>query len=139
MNHLHAIVWIDHRRARVMHMSPLPPNDPEEATAAELLVVESRQPRRKVHLKFRQRGSGRLPIDHVFFDEVVSAIGETEEVMVVGPGVAKTEFVNDVTRRHPQVARRIVSVTTVDHPTDGQLLAFARQEFARIDAMRPQR
>jgi len=40
------------------------------------------------------------------------------------------------TYRHPETFDRVVSVETLDHPTDGQLLAFAQHEMARVDMLR---
>ena len=38
----------------------------------------------------------------------------------------------------PALAARVVSVETVDHPTDGELLKFARRHFVADDRMRAQ-
>jgi len=42
-------------------------------------------------------------------------------------------------RRHPDLAKRIAGVETVDHPSDGELLNFGRRFFRADDRMRSQR
>ena len=59
-----------------------------------------------------------------------------EEILIVGPGGAKTELHHDLQARHASVAQHVVAVEGSDHPSDGQLLAFARKYFKRIDALR---
>jgi stalled ribosome rescue protein Dom34 len=127
MSYQHAVLWIDHLHARVIDFSV----DDRHVTA-----VEREDGQRQVHRRSGVPGSGKSPVDHVFFDEVVAALGDAQEILVVGPGAAKTELMHDLTARHPAVAKRVVSVETIDHPSDGQLLAYARQYFKRIDALR---
>ena len=57
------------------------------------------------------------------------------EVLVTGPGQAKVEFRRHVDSRHPLFAKRVLGVESLDHPSEGQLLAFARQYFLKIDQM----
>ena len=62
----------------------------------------------------------------------LGAVGSAD----VGPGSAKTEFAHHLDRRHPQLAAHVVAVETVDHPSDHELLDFARRTFTRIDSLR---
>ncbi len=127
MSYQHAVLWIDHLHARVIDFTV----DDRHVTA-----VEREDGQRQVHRRSGVPGSGKSPVDHVFFDEVTAALGDADEILVVGPGAAKTEFMHDLGVRHASVAKRVVGVETVDHPSDGQLLAYARQYFKRIDALR---
>jgi hypothetical protein len=60
-------------------------------------------------------------------------------VLVTGPGLAKTEFVKYVARHDPALLERIVAVETVDHPSDGALVAHARAYFRGADRTTPQK
>jgi hypothetical protein len=51
--------------------------------------------------------------------------------LITGPGSAKTELSSYIQRTHPDLARRISGIETVDHPTDAQLLAHARSFFKK--------
>ena len=54
---------------------------------------------------------------------------------ITGPGAAKLAFERHIARHHPGLAARVVGVETVDHPTPGELEAFARTQFVRVDAL----
>jgi stalled ribosome rescue protein Dom34 len=72
----------------------------------------------------------------MFFDEVAKAVGDSPEILVTGPGTAKVSFMTDLEKRHAQVAKQVVGVESLDHPSDAELLAFAKRYFKRVDALR---
>jgi stalled ribosome rescue protein Dom34 len=127
--HYHAIVWIDHREAKVFHFN---------ATEADRLVVHPHDPTQHLHHKANSVGSGNTPLDHEFFESVADAILDAKEILITGPASAKSELVADIKRHHPDLARHIVGVETIDHPSDGALVAVARIYFKAEDRMRPQ-
>lgn len=129
MSYQHAVLWIDHVHARVIDFSV----DDRHVTA-----VERDTEQRQVHRRSGTPGSGKQPVDHVFFDDVATALGDAREILIVGPGGAKQELMHDLQARHAGVAKRVVAVETADHPSDGELLAFARKYFKKVDALRGQ-
>jgi hypothetical protein len=58
--------------------------------------------------------------------------------LVAGPASAKTELVAHIEREQPNLFKRISGVETMDHPTDGALVAFARRFFKADDRMHSQ-
>lgn len=126
MSHVHAVVWLDHRDARVVDFSV----DDTHAVA-----VHHSGGHRKVHQRAGPPGSSHANDDRHYFDEVVTAIGDARDVLVTGPGTAKIAFRDHVSKHHAALAQRIVGVETLDHPSEGELLAHARKVFKRIDAM----
>ena len=126
MSHVHAVVWLDHRDARVVDFS---------VDAKHTVTVHHEGGHRKVHHRAGTTGSGHTNDDTHFFDDVVTAIGDARDVLVTGPGTAKIAFRDHVTKHHAALAKRIVGVETLDHPSEGELLAHARKVFKRIDAM----
>jgi stalled ribosome rescue protein Dom34 len=126
MAHYHAVVWLDHSEARVMHVSP---DDVGKS------VIHPASPPR--HLQ-RKRGSvsgSRQPEDQHYYHEVVEALNGAVEILIVGPGHAKLELIKHILAHDPAVADRVVGVETVDHPGDGQLVAYARKYFVARDRM----
>ena len=59
-------------------------------------------------------------------------------ILIVGPGSAKAELQKHLEHLHPQVAAKVSAVETLDHPSDGALLAHARRFFKADDRMRSQ-
>jgi stalled ribosome rescue protein Dom34 len=122
----HAVVWLDHVTAVVISYTD---RESHEQT------VRSAVADRRAHSDAGQSGSGHARDDVDFFDEVVRLIGKVPEVLIVGPGLAKTSFERYVRTNHPLLARRIAGVETVDHPTAGQIVKFAKQYFRGVDQL----
>jgi hypothetical protein len=126
MSHVHAVVWLDHREAKVIDFS---------VDDKHVVSVHHKGGHRQVHHKAGSIGSGHSNDDGHFFDSVVAALGDAQEVLVVGPGNAKVGLQEHLVKKHPQVSRRVVGVEPLDHPSEGELLAYARRYFKRVDNM----
>jgi hypothetical protein len=129
MSHFHCVVWIDHREAHVLQFS---------ADESEGRVIHPKSRHEHLHHKEGTVGSGNAPQDHVYYQGVADAIKDAGEILIVGPSSAKLELFKHLQAHAPAVAARVVSVETVDHPSDGELLKFARRHFAADDRMRSQ-
>jgi stalled ribosome rescue protein Dom34 len=126
MSQFHAVVWIDHAEAHVMHFS---------REDVEKKLVHGK-PHRHLHHKKNAQSSGHEPEDQAYYHKVAEALQGAEEILVVGPANAKTELVKHLNAHDPALGKKVVAVETVDHPSDGQLLAYARKHFRAIDRMR---
>ncbi|MEO8508894.1 MAG: translational machinery protein [Betaproteobacteria bacterium] len=129
MSHFHCVVWIDHHEAHVIEFSP---------TDAEKSVLHPKSRHEQVHHKQGAIGSGKTPEDQAYYHAVENAIKDAGEILIVGPAMAKLQLFKHLQSHAPAIAARVVSVETVDHPSDGELLKFARRHFEAIDRMRPQ-
>jgi stalled ribosome rescue protein Dom34 len=124
MSHLHAVVWLDHREAKVVDFT---------VDDTHVVNVHHHGAHRKVHHRAGTNGSGHAADDGHYFDEIVTALDDAREILVTGPGTAKVGFREHVAKRHAGLATRIVGIETLDHPSEGELLAFARKYFKRVD------
>jgi stalled ribosome rescue protein Dom34 len=130
MSHYHAVVWIDHREARVFHFG---------VTDVERLVIHPDNPTHHIHHKADSHamGSGHAAEDQDFLHRVVEAIADAGAILIAGPSNAKTELVKHIHRHDPKLMSAIEGVETVDHPSDGQLVAYARHYLKAADRMKP--
>ena len=128
-NHYHALVWIDHQTAKVFHFN---------ADVNEIEVVHSTHPHQHLHHKANSGDSGHAPVDKNFLERVAVTITHSGAILIAGPGSAKTKLNNYLKHAHPAIAAKISTVETLDHPSDGQLLAHARHFFKADDRMRSQ-
>jgi stalled ribosome rescue protein Dom34 len=126
MSFQHAIVWLDHHEAKVIDFA---------VDEHRVVTVQGENAARQLHRKASVIGTGKAAPDKRFFDDVVAAIGDAREVLITGPGTAKTELQRHVSARHAQLAKRIVGVETMDHPSESELLAYGRKYFKRVDAL----
>lgn len=118
------IVWIDHKQARLFDL---------HLDAIEPLTVTAPHGMHHRHPKGPE-GSKEHPNDtKLFFEEVARALGDAGQILVVGPSSARLEF-GDYLRQHAHaIEARIVGSETVDHPSDGQLVAYAKKHFHMSD------
>jgi stalled ribosome rescue protein Dom34 len=126
--HYHAIVWIDHREARIFHFN---------VADVDRLVLHPHNPTRHIHHKANSIGSGHAAEDQDFLQRVADAIADAGAVLVTGPANAKTELVKHIERHAPALGAKIVGVEMIDHPTDGELVAHARRYFKGDHQMEP--
>lgn len=126
MSHHHAVVWIDHAEAHVMHISP---DDVEKS------IVQPSRPHQHLHVHAGTLGSGRAPEDQAYYHQVAQALAGAQEILVLGPAQAKLQLIKHIQAHDPALMSRVIGVETVDHPTDGQVVAYARQYFRVKDRM----
>ena len=127
-SHYHAIVWIDHREARVFHIG---------RTDVDRLVLHPDKPSVHIHHKAGSIGSGHAAEDQDFLHRIADSIADAGAVLITGPANAKTELVKHLHHHDPRLMNVISGVETVDHPTDGALVAYARRYFKAADLMQP--
>jgi len=67
-----------------------------------------------------------------FFHQVATHLSDATHLLLLGHGLGKEHFKSHLERHHHQdLARRVLAVETVDHPTDAQVVAHAREVFTR--------
>lgn len=124
----HAVVWLDHHEAKIFLL--------HEEDAG----FEERHVRAAHHASDRQHvhhGDGhRAGIDHHFLDDVLKQLADCDEVLAVGPASAKDELARYAKQKHGDVAKKIIGTASQDHPTPGQIVAAARDFFAKADRLR---
>ncbi len=126
MSHYHALVWLDHVEAHVMHISP---GDVEKS------VVQPANPHHKLHSKAGTLGTGRVPEDQDYYHRIALALAGASEILIVGPAQAKLQLVKHIHAHDAALVSKVVGVETVDHPSDGQLVAYARKYFLARDQL----
>lgn len=119
MTLFHAVLRIDHEQAQLLQF------DPDHVESQKL----------KAHHHPTPYHRSRVRSEHEFFGEVCAALDGIAEVLVVGSRTALADFRHYVDKHRPQTAKHVVGYETVDHPSDGQLVALARQYFLKYDRM----
>ena len=122
----HVAVWIDHHQARLFRI---------QADKVEEQTVHAPS---GGHHKHASGGDGAKehPSDRQhFYHDVAKALAGTEEILIVGPSLAKLELVTHLHDHDRALGTKIVGIETLDHPTDGQIVAYAKKYFNRIDHM----
>jgi stalled ribosome rescue protein Dom34 len=129
MQHYHAVVWVDHKEARVFFF---------DRDSFNEVDIASKSPHHNLHHKAGNVSGKRAPEDQDFFHEIVRALNPAKEWLITGPGSAKLELMKHINRHDHEMSDYVVGIETADHPTDNQIVAHARSFFKAADRMRPQ-
>jgi hypothetical protein len=121
MNAHQAVVWLDHQEARVFGVDQ---GNLQEATLAAPEHHFHRHP--KGPTPAHEHPSD---VTH-FFKDIAAVLGGADEILLVGPSTAKLHFLRYLSKQDHVLEARVIGIETVDHPTDGQLVAYARRYFA---------
>jgi stalled ribosome rescue protein Dom34 len=119
----HVAVWIDQNEAKLFRI------DRESTETLELAAPQHHLHR---HPKPAAQHNHPADADH-FYHSVVQALEGAQEVLVMGPARAKLELIKHIHKHDPAFVSKIVGVETVDHPTDKQMIAHARDYFIAAD------
>jgi hypothetical protein len=112
------IVYIDHMQAKLFKMSP----GGVETTKVEHEI--------KNHGHEHMSQKDKVKDAEKMFHEVANKLKDAGEVLVVGHGTAKDQFVHHLRdHKHHDIEKKIVGVETVDHPTDKQIVALGAKFF----------
>ena len=128
----HLLLVIDHHEARLFHaevIGGIPenflPHKPEDYF------------RHAHHSKDFSRGQEK-PDPNSFFEPVAKALQGASQILIFGTGTgmgsAMVQFIGWLEIHHPELTKRIIDSVVVDehHLTDGQLLAKARECYAKV-------
>ncbi len=129
----HIAVLIDHREARIFDVRADPSRHHHEAQ--ETTVVA---PQHTIHR--HQRGHDGEGHEHPedathFFQAVRRQIADADNLLVLGPSSAKHELVAYLETHDSSLARKVIGIEAVDHPTDRQVIALASNAFLKFDRL----
>ncbi|QYF95464.1 translational machinery protein [Massilia sp. PAMC28688] len=120
MSFNHAVVWLDQAEAHVIHFN-------RDAADTEVIKTTSQ------HQKAGVVSNNRAEEDTSHMCEIADTLVDAKQILIVGPGMEKLAFMRHLNHHHAATADKVVSVETVDHPNDAQLLSYARKYFVKSD------
>jgi stalled ribosome rescue protein Dom34 len=121
MTLFHAVLWIDHHNAKIQQFNK---------TDVQAQTV-------KDHTHYtRQHGSDVRAV-HEFFGEVCDALAGVSEILVTGSRQSQADFKHYVEKHRAALVPHIAGWETVDHLSDGQLVALGRKFFDKVDRVPP--
>lgn len=119
MTHNRAVLTIDSHKAQFTKLDGENP--------------DTRHFKAKTH-ETRQHNSDVRDV-HEFFAEVSDALAGTAQILVTGSHDGLNAYRHYVEKHRPQLAPHILGYEVTDHPTDGQLAAFARDFFDKHERL----
>lgn len=117
----HAVIWVDHKEARVIKLD-------DEGSRFEAEHV-------KADTAHHDKGHHHTHAEPKYLEDLAHRLSAFELVLLTGPGPAKDELASFVQQRHPAWKAKIAAVESSDHPTDGQLADHGRKVLRAADRM----
>jgi stalled ribosome rescue protein Dom34 len=117
MTSFHAVVWLDHQQAHVLMF--------------DRSQIEAQHIKARSHHKHQ----GKAEDIGAYFKQIARALHGSQEILLCGPGQTRQQWRDWVGAHDKVLEGRIVDNVAADHPSDGQLVAMARQYFLKYDAM----
>jgi stalled ribosome rescue protein Dom34 len=130
----HAVIWIDHKEARVFHVQPETASHAQPEAIDETTILS---PQHLIHRHPKGQGEAKEHPDDVkrFFHEVARSLDSADTVLILGPSSAKLEFLRYAQDHDRKLHAKVAGIETVDHPTDREIVAYARRYFTGSDRM----
>lgn len=124
MTFQHAVLWMDHRQALLIGLAR---------------NVSRRKLVRNDHDQHRDRESlgSRTEHDRVYFAAIAEMLGETPEVLLLGAGPGRVDFLTWLKVHHPDQARHVLASKAWDYDSDDELVKEAHRFFKAADRMLP--
>lgn len=110
MSHFHAAMWIDHQEAQFLQLN---------ANSIELQKAHA-------HKHDTPQRDSKVSSEHELLGEVWGDLADFVEVVITNSHTARADFRHYVTEHSSAISSRIVGWEIIDHPTDGQLMALAK-------------
>ena len=88
--------------------------------------------RREIRKHLGANNSPQQSDEPKFFKDLCADLKSADQILLVGPGQAKTEFkhfLEKLSDKHTN--EKVAGVETVDHPSEGQMVALGRKFFDR--------
>jgi hypothetical protein len=126
MTKYHTCVWIDHLQAKIFEI---------DAKGTEKREVNDHRPVHHLHRKANHVGLGTVTMDPELLEQVANALHGTRAILIVGPGEARKVLAGYLQVHYPRLAKNIWGIQAIDHPSDTQIVAQAREFFEAADRM----
>jgi stalled ribosome rescue protein Dom34 len=115
------VVWLDSSVAKIFALHP-----------GEFEETKLKRHELKHHNNTADKAQNNHKDLEKYFHQVATALEQAHEILLIGPGEAKTHFKQHLlNHHHTKIADKIVASETVDHPTDGQIVALAKKFFKK--------
>lgn len=115
----HAVLWLDHHHADVIQFN----NDD----------VQSQKLKDSKHDTGQHQSEVRT--QHEFFGTVCDALAGIPMVLVTSSHMVQTSFKHYVEKHRVHLMPQLAGWETVDHPSEGELVALAKKFFLTHDNM----
>lgn len=118
----HCVVWIEHDHAKIFSYTP-----------GNTQKIELKNKHHATHHTNHVEQEKKNNLKKFYHDLALSLKG-ANEILLVGPGLAKVEFKKHLEEHdHAQLAKSVIGVETLDKSTDGEIQNMAKKFFHKYN------
>ena len=110
-------IWVDHEHAKVFNYSTTG------------LTQEVYKTHHHEHHKHANDQAEHQRLEKNLFEQFTGKLGTAEQILILGPGNAKQHLQKFLQNHNAAFAKKIVGCEAMDHPTDPQIIEYARKFF----------
>ncbi|MBM9579726.1 eRF1 domain 2 [Leptospira sp. 201903070] len=118
----HCILWIDQSVAKKFVLS--------KDTVDAQIIHHKGKPEHHDHHPDRFNLIQNEDLKH-FFEDVASKLSPNEDLLISGPGLAKTHFLTFLEKQHPAIAKMVLAEIVMDQSTDPEIIAAAKKYYEK--------
>jgi hypothetical protein len=118
--HNHAVVWVDHRVAKIFSLG---------LTEVDSVTIHAHLPTAQLHHKANEIGSGKVHDDPSFFRRIAETLRNSKAVLLLGPGIEKAALMIHLASSGQSQSFDSLQAESCDHPTDLEIIARGRHHF----------
>jgi stalled ribosome rescue protein Dom34 len=127
MTYAHAVLWMDHQEGHLVRFN---------LESHESKHIRAYEGKMQLHRRAGTLGNGKAKTHPDYFPNLARAIDSVEAVLVVGAGIAKSEFLHYLEAASPLIRCKVLGTENSERITEPQLLALAKEWFKPVDRMR---
>lgn len=118
------VIWMDSKEGKVFDLTP-------EGTKARHIHTHGHKNKPQ---PYGDHNGEHHRANEGLYKDIAESVKDAKEIILMGPADAKLHFKAYLEKHYAHsLAKKIVAVETVDHPTDNQILANARKFFKTYD------
>jgi stalled ribosome rescue protein Dom34 len=110
-------IWVDQQHAKLYHYTQ------------SGIVKEEFQDRHVDHHSHGSDQKDHQRLEAKLFKQFTSHLTKAEQILILGPGMAKNHLKNYLESHDPHCAKKIVGLESMDHASDAQVEKFASKYF----------
>jgi len=112
-------VWLDHDHAKILNFTPQELRHEKVDRSSHGHHTGNHEQEKKNQIQ-------------KFYHELLNHLQSANQILVMGPGQAKTEFVKHMEdHHHKNLLAKVIGVEAIDYVTDGEIEKKAREIFTK--------
>lgn len=118
----HYLIWIDHEHSKIFRFT-------SKGKDEHTIKNHHHSTNHQSHVDQAKKNDNQK-----FYHQIADQVKDATELLIVGPGMARTEFKTHLEdHHHDLLAKKIIGVEPMDKATDGEILNMAKKYYHKYN------